>query len=145
MMKIKQGKPRQWLGGLISMYTASGIVLTPFTYLGLATTVWNTGGRVFLLQYVPWFTFPMFIGISVAFGLCLMLSYWKFIYPSIIAFGNHQGWQHDNPMKDYMIEMNKILEEIRNGHRKETEELVGDGSGDWHSAPVQESKDISVC
>jgi len=59
-----------------------------------------------------------------------MLAYWKFIYPSIIAFGNHQGWQHDNPMKDYMIEMNSILEEIRNGHKEKDAQIVGNGSGD---------------
>lgn len=76
-----------------------------FMYVGIMTTVfstitvWEVSIKAYLLQYIPWFSFPLFLMVIViGMGLAMLLVY-KFSIQSDIRFGMWQGWLKDNPVR----------------------------------------------
>lgn len=100
--KIDDGQ----IGGFLSIFTQSMFIFSIVNFLGISALVYQS----ILNRYIPLWIFFIVIGIGY-FGW--MVVYYSIIMPSIIQFGNRQGYRHGNPMREDMASIKKELKEIR--------------------------------
>ena len=105
--KQRNTSPR--IGALINAYSATAILYSPLTLIGVATTIYGLWGREMIQEWFPWFTFPMLVGCMVAFILLMMVFFYKVIIPSQIAFTMQQNYKHRNPL---VADMKVVLKQL---------------------------------
>lgn len=81
----------------------------------LGAVAYNTTLRDILLQYMPWLTFPAFMGIMVAGVMGAMWLDYKFMMPSEMHFSQKQTWRHKSPVRG---ELKRILEKLEQIEKK---------------------------
>ncbi len=66
-----------------------------------------------LLPYIkpvmPWLTIQAFFGIAFLLFVLVLASFYKFVYPSYMAFQNKQTYIHKNPMQEDLEKIKKRL------------------------------------
>ena len=100
--KIDDGQ----IGGFLSIFTQSMFIFSIINFLGISALVYQS----ILKRYIPLWIFFIVIGIGY-FGW--MMVYYSIIMPSMIQFGNRQGYRHGNPMREDIMSIKKELKEIR--------------------------------
>jgi len=100
------------LGAVINAYSATSILYSPLTLMGVATTLYGLWGEKMIHQWLPWFTFPMLFGCMILFILIMMVLFYKVIIPSQVAFSVQQQYKHRNPLVTDMKVVLKKLEKL---------------------------------
>lgn len=101
--KIDDGQ----IGGFLSIFTQSMFIFGIANFLGISALVYQS----ILKSYIPLWIFLIFMAIGY---LGWMILYYSMIMPSMIQFGNRQGYAHGNPMRDDILSLKNELREIRN-------------------------------
>lgn len=114
----KQKNTSPFIGALTSAYSSAGILYSPLTLIGVATTVYGLWGADLLRKWFPWFTFYYLVGLLVLFMLMMMVFFYKVIIPSQYAFSVQQQYKHRNPLVE---DMHKVLKQ-----QKKTNKRLGD-------------------
>lgn len=82
-------------------------------YIGAANTIMIFG--VFYATVIlptpalNWITLPLFVLIVLIAVLIAAIIVWKVIIPQMIAYGNYQGYRHDNPIRRDIAEIKQLL------------------------------------
>ena len=94
------------IGGILSIFTQSMFIFGIVTFLNTTALVYQS-----ILKY--YISLPIFL-ITILVGLSAwMMIYYVIIMPSMIQFGNRQGYTHGNPMRDDIEILKKQLKEIK--------------------------------
>jgi len=108
MKMIKQHKIDDGqIGGFLSIFTQGMFIFSIVNFLGISALVYQS----ILKSYMPLWTFLIFMAIGY---LGWMILYYSMIMPSMIQFGNRQGYAHGNPIRDDILSLKNELQEIRN-------------------------------
>lgn len=99
------------LGGLISVFGNSLIILSPFSFIGIVALNYD--------RYIKhWLDLNTFIVISVISFIFYEWIFFVFVYPSIIQFSNRQICAHENPIYNDIKDIKASIEEIKNELKK---------------------------
>jgi len=94
------------IGGLISIFSSSLIILAPFSFMGIVALNYD--------RYIRhWIDINTFIFLFAIFFIIYEWIFFIIIYPSMIQFANRQACTHKNPIYDEIKEIKltlKILE-----------------------------------
>jgi len=100
------------LGGLINVFSASLVILSPFSFLGILALNYD--------RYIKyWIDLNTFITIS---AFCFVAYEWLFftlVYPSMVQFGNKQACTFENPLLNEIKELKASIKEIKEKLEKE--------------------------
>jgi hypothetical protein len=108
-MKVPNQKRLKVIGALQYEFTRIGIYIGLHNYIVLAGS-----GYLILKGVLP---IPLWLFISLDFGIIAMLMVFDYMYvlPSVMSFQNAQVWEHNNPWRKYLIEMEeRLMTEIEN-------------------------------
>lgn len=94
------------IGGVLSIFTQSMFIFGIVTFLNTTALVYQS----ILKYYISLWGFVIIIIIGL-FGW--MAMYYVIIMPSMIQFGNRQGYEHGNPMREDIEIIKKELKEIK--------------------------------
>ena len=94
------------IGGVLSIFTQSMFIFGIITFLNTSALVYQS----ILKNYISLLAFIITIGIGL-FGW--MVIYYSIIMPSMIQFGNRQGYEHGNPMREDIEVIKRELKEIK--------------------------------
>lgn len=94
------------IGGIISIFTQSMFVFGIVTFLNTTALVYQS----ILNYYISLWGFVIIIVVGL-FGW--MAIYYVIIMPSMIQFGNRQGYTHGNPMREDIETIKKELKDIK--------------------------------
>ena len=94
------------IGGILSIFTQSMFIFGIVTFLNTSALVYQS----ILKYYISLPIFVVTIGV-VLFGW--MIIYYSIIMPSMIQFGNRQGYEHGNPMREDIESIKNQLKEIK--------------------------------
>ena len=107
MRMIKQRRvDNGQIGGVLSIFTQSMFIFGIVTFLNTTALVYQS----ILKYYISLWGFVIIIGTGL---LLWMAIYYVIIMPSIIQFGNRQGYTHGNPMREDIEIIKKELTEIK--------------------------------
>ncbi|MFC2010898.1 hypothetical protein ACFLUR_01235 [Chloroflexota bacterium] len=56
-----------------------------------------------------WITLQLFFFMVLSVALVAAIIVWKIIIPQLIAYGNFQGYRHDNPLRKDIEEIKQLL------------------------------------
>jgi len=56
-----------------------------------------------------WISLPLFFLVVLSAVLVVAIIVWKIIIPQLIAYGNYQGYRHDNPIRKDLEEIKQLL------------------------------------
>ncbi len=107
----QQTKP-PFIGALISVYSATGILYAPLTLMGVVTTIYGLWGADWIRKWIPWFSIWHLFGIMVILVLIAMVFFYKVVIPSSYAFQVQQQYKHQNPIVDDLQGMLKRQKDI---------------------------------
>lgn len=138
---LKQSRPRLWLGALRDMIQRTQSYYAIINVCLLLITTY-TLREVTIKKYFPDFNFLWLIAFLAVFVVVVSLVDYKFIYPSQIAFHQHEAWKHRSPVRKDMIKMKKEMRSLRNEVRqllgeKLLPELMEDGEEDPEDTTCQ--------
>lgn len=110
---LKQHDSGVWLGALRSQVANTQFYIG-FVQFGLvAITAYHTTLGGWFNIYFPWVTPVVFVLLGVLlYGIIMLLDY-KFVLPSLVAFGNRQSYAHENPVKEDLVRVLKELEYLK--------------------------------
>ena len=108
---LKQSKPRIWLGGVRDMIQRSQTYYSIFNVILLLITTY-TVREVTIKTYLPWFNFWHLIAVIFVIIILIILLDHKLIYPSQIAFHQHEAWKHESPVRKEFKKINERLDRI---------------------------------
>lgn len=93
------------LGGIIQVIIQSMFIVNLFNFGGVALLTYDK----FLKDHVP-----LYIGVAAVMcgAVIWWICYYSIIYPSIVQYGNRQGYKHGSPVKSDFELLNKRLDEI---------------------------------
>jgi len=94
------------IGGVLSIFTQSMFIFGIVTFLNTTALVYQS----ILKYYISLWGFVIIIGTGL---LLWMAIYYVVIMPSMIQFGNRQGYTHGNPMREDIEIIKKELKEIK--------------------------------
>lgn len=94
------------IGGVLSIFMQSMFIFGIVTFLNTTALVYQS----ILRYYISIWGFVIIIGIGL---LLWMAIYYVIIMPSMIQFGNRQGYAHGNPMREDIETIKKELKEIK--------------------------------
>ena len=94
------------IGGVLSIFTQSMFIFGIVTFLNTSALVYQS----ILKNYISLLGFIVTIGVGL-FGW--MVIYYSIIMPSMIQFGNRQGYEHGNPMREDIEVIKRELKEIK--------------------------------
>lgn len=85
-------------------------------YIGFVNTVMMFG-VFFATVIIPtpalnWISLPMFFLIVLIAGITAAFIIWKILIPQMIAYGNYQGYRHDNPIRKDLEEIKQLLKDL---------------------------------
>jgi hypothetical protein len=112
---LGQRKSGAWLGGVKIVIQSAMFYLTAVNFLlllwlNISNTAYDEIIRDFMTKHMPWFNFPIFMGILFAFMLVAMYFEYKYVIPSSWKFQNWQWYEHGNPMRTELGKMEKRLD-----------------------------------
>jgi len=62
--------------------------------------------------HLPWMNFGIFFGIVIGLLSLVMIMDYKLVYPSQIAFHQHEAWKHRSPVrKDFEAQRERLKEQ----------------------------------
>lgn len=96
------------IGGVLSIFTQSMFIFGIVTFLNTTALVYQS----ILRYYISLWGFVIIIVVGL---LLWMAMYYVVIMPSMIQFGNRQGYTHGNPMREDIEIIKKELKEIKCG------------------------------
>ena len=94
------------IGGVLSIFIQSMFIFGIVTFLNTSALVYQS----ILSHYISLWGFIIIIGIVL---LLWMTIYYVIIMPSMIQFGNRQGYEHGNPMREDIESIKIQLKEIK--------------------------------
>ena len=110
---FKQYDVGSWLGSIKNVYGRALSYQSITNIFLIALTAYNTLVlRPEFAGIVAWLNFPLFLGILLLVLLLFMVFCYKIEIPSDIRFGASQSWKHYNPVRDYLFELGKKLDDI---------------------------------
>ncbi len=102
---LKQKRVGTWPGAFLTIYSGSTIYQGIFNTVLLVITAYNTSLREVIHVYFPWVNFWLFCGLAFIGNMAVMILHWKYIQPSLVEFGNKQGYVHPNPTVDILRDL----------------------------------------
>ncbi len=94
------------LGGLISVFGNSLIILSPFSFIGILALNYD--------RYIKhWLDLNIFIIVSVISFIIYEWMFFALVYPSIVQFSNRQVCAHENPIYNDLQEIKTAINEIK--------------------------------
>jgi len=78
----------------------------------ISVTAYSTTLRDPIKLYLPWFNFPIFVGIMIAFFIVGAIMEHKFIIPAVTRYSNSQVAKHENPIMQNTVQILAKLEEM---------------------------------
>ena len=85
-------------------------------FLMICLMTYSTTLRAIIQPYIPWFSFPIFIGAMVSLFLLAPIMEHKFVVPAVTSYTNAQWYKHQNLLKadldTFKKELMDRLEEI---------------------------------
>ena len=112
MIFFKQYKLSNKIGASRIILANIMFYVSIINFVLISLTAYHTTLKYIITPILPFFNFPIFIGIIVCIILIAIIIEYKFVLPSLYAFQNEQGFKHDNPIKDMLVEINKQLDNI---------------------------------
>lgn len=109
---LKQKKIGSWWGGVKQSTAQLTMYVTFINLLLIAVTAWNTTLSEWLAEFgieIPFIVFAL--GILFILMAALLFEY-KVSIPSFFSFWSAQFWEHDNPMRKKIEEIDKKLDEL---------------------------------
>lgn len=121
---LTQSKPRIWLGGLrdIMQRTQAYYALINASLLLITT---YTVREATIKAHIPWFNFGWLAAALVVFVVVVALVDYKIIFPSQVAYHQHEAWKHRSPVRKDMEAMQKELNLIKEAVARVEEKLNG--------------------
>ncbi len=110
---LKQYNLGMWPGAIRDMYGRATFDASPIQYFMMAATTYVVTAKDYIHQYIPWFSFGMFLVLFILIIWLLMLLDWKFLTPSSIRLSNALGYAHGSPIETDFIEVKRELSEIK--------------------------------
>jgi len=95
---LRQYKPKLWIGGLRDMLSRAQTYYALINMPLILITAY-TVREATVNKYVPWLTLPVFFGFLILFVLAIIIIDYKIVYPSVIAFHQHEAWKHRSPVR----------------------------------------------
>jgi len=119
---LRQRKPKLWIGGLRDMLSRAQTYYALINMPLILITAY-TVREATVNKYMPWLTLPVFFSFVILFVLTIIIIDYKIVYPSVIAFHQHEAWKHRSPVrlqlekerrenKKRMLEIEKTLKRI---------------------------------
>jgi len=109
---LKQSHPRLWLGAARDMMQRAQSYYGLMNALLLLVTVY-TVREVTIQKYIPGMTFPLFLVVIMVVMLIVVLLDYKLIYPSQIAFHQHEAYKHRSLVRKDFEAANQRQEEMQ--------------------------------
>lgn len=106
------------IGGILSIFTQSMFIFGIVTFLNTTALVYQS----ILRYYINLWGFVIIIGIGL---LLWMMIYYVIIMPSMIRFGNRQGYEHGNPIREDIEIIKRELKEIKDELRHTKNNRLG--------------------
>lgn len=105
-----------YIGGILETYQRSAVIVNAIQFLSVLIILYTTSAQPFIIEYVPWFTFPLYL-LSACIGVLLLMVLVKIlVIPSAYTFFNRQAWDNNNPMRSKLEKMEenqkKIMEKL---------------------------------
>jgi len=95
---LKQSRPILWVGAGRDMMMRSQSYYAQTNAAMILLTMYTVREASFK-SYLPWINFPIFFGIIIVIMIFVMLADYKFVYPSQIAFHQHEAYKHRSLIK----------------------------------------------
>ncbi len=114
---LKQSKPKLWLGGLRDMIQRTQAYYAMIN-AGLLLITTYTVREATIHEYAPWMTWPVILGIIALMMLTILIVDYKWVYPSQIAFHQHEAFKHRSMIRQQLDGIEKkvdILLGVKNG------------------------------
>lgn len=109
---FKQHQLGQLPGATKNVMSNTLVYVGYINFLLIVAIAYNTTFRDLLERYIPWLTFPMFVGVTIVIvGMAMLLEY-KLMMPSAWHFQQKQLWQHQSPIRAELKRIQQKLEEI---------------------------------
>lgn len=90
---LKQRKPVLWVGAGRDMMMRAQSYYGIMNASMILITMYTVREESFK-SFVPWLTLPIFFGTVIVLMMALMLFDYKMVYPSQIAFHQHEAYKH---------------------------------------------------
>lgn len=108
---IRQHRPRLWLGAARDMLSRAQTYYALLNLPLLLVTAY-TVREATIKKYVPWFTLPMFFGILLVGIIIVIIIDYKIVYPSVIAFHQHEAWKHRSLARKNLDKQRRRLDKM---------------------------------
>lgn len=109
----RQHNPGYQIGGIKDLLIRVLFYVSGINFVLLAATAYHTTLREPIHQWMPWFTFPMFLGILVVLVSLSMVLEYKLVLPSTMAYLNLQQYKHQNPIKAQLDRIEATLAKMQ--------------------------------
>jgi len=109
----KQYNTGSWIGGAKDLLGRSLFYVGVINFALLAVTAYHTTLRDVLSVWIPWLTFPIFMGALIAIVLASMVIEYKLILPSTIAYLNSQSYKHQSLLRMQLDRIEKTLADMK--------------------------------
>lgn len=113
---FKQSKPKLWVGGARDMMQRVQSYYGQINALMALATLY-TVREATIQKYAPWASFLVVVGIGFVIMVVLVIVDYKLVYPSQIAFHQHEAYKHRNlirrDLEEYMARQVKADEQIK--------------------------------
>lgn len=109
----KQHNTGYKIGGLKDLLARVLFYVSGMNFVLLAATAYHTTLREPIHEYVPWFTFPLFLGTMIALVLIAMALEYKLVLPSSMAYANLQMYKHQSLLKKQLDRIEKTLAKMQ--------------------------------
>ncbi len=106
---LQQKRIGTFPGAVLTIYSGSTIYQGIFNTILLVITTYNTSLRETIHVYLPWMNFWLFCLFAFIGNMTVMILHWKYIQPSLVEFGNKQGYVHPNPTVDILRDLDKRI------------------------------------
>lgn len=102
-----------YIGPVKALLASTMFYIGIVQFLLIAVTSYQVSVSPWATQHLPWLTLWIFLGLLLVFVLITLVIEYKFVLPSIYAFGNSQGYVHNSPLVADMQKALRELEEIK--------------------------------
>lgn len=99
-----------WVGGAKEVLAQVAFYVSAINFFLIAVTAYHTTLSVYLVDWVPWMTFPLFMGILIVLLVGTMVLEYKFIVASLYTFRGKQMFEHESQVVDKLNEILKRLD-----------------------------------
>jgi len=123
---VRQYNLGSWLGALKDLFGRTAFYISIGNFVLIAVTAYHTTLRDPILGWLPWFTFPLFMGVVVMLVLLAMILEYKFVVPSSITFINRQVYEHRSLLRRDLEQITERLTEMEkvNATKQDLERIL---------------------